>query len=269
METNTSVDRRQFLRVSALAGGGMLVATSFEPSAGSSALAATPQAADFAPNAFIAHAGRHRHDHRQEPGDRAGREDDAADAHRRRARRRLEERARRAGRLRSAKYGAQSAGGSTATPNNWLPMRHVGAAGRAMLVAAAAQTWSVPEAECTTACRRRPPPRERPSAPVRRAARQGRDRDAARRSTTVHAQGPEGLQDHRQARPGRRQPAIVTGKPLFGIDVTVPGMLYARVREVPGVRRQGRQRQPRRGQGAARREARVRRRRRHAPTCRA
>ena len=34
--------------------------------------------------------------------------------------------------------------------------------------------------------------------------------------------------------------AIVTGKPLFGIDVTVPGHALRGVREVPGVRRQGR-----------------------------
>ena len=44
-------------------------------------------------------------------------------------------------------YAGQIAGGSTATPTNWAPMRQVGAGARAMFDRRGADTWKVPAAE--------------------------------------------------------------------------------------------------------------------------
>src|SRR5215471_16786985 len=48
------------------------------------------------------------------------------------------------------KYGQQFEGGSRAMPTNYDPMRQVGAGGRLMMVNAAADMWSVPASELTT-----------------------------------------------------------------------------------------------------------------------
>lgn len=48
-------------------------------------------------------------------------------------------------------FGVQGTGGSTAIANSWEQLRKAGAAARAMLVQAAAQTWNVPASEITVA----------------------------------------------------------------------------------------------------------------------
>src|SRR3974390_1816399 len=50
----------------------------------------------------------------------------------------------------STLFGDQSTGGSASVRTTWDPMRQAGAAAREMLVAAAAQTWGVSSAACTT-----------------------------------------------------------------------------------------------------------------------
>lgn len=129
-------------------------------------------------------------------------------------------------RLDPANYPQQTAGGSTATPNNWLPMRRVGAAARAMLVGAAAQRWNVPAAECTTEAgvvHHRASNRSATYGELATTAASIAPPDLA----TVPLKDPKTFRIIGQRTRGVDNRAIVTGKPLFGIDVTRPNLHYA------------------------------------------
>ena len=96
-----------FLRVTALAGGGMMIAIVLRPSSTCLRRRCRRKPAPTSRRTRSSASRRTaRHHHRQEPRGRPGHQDVAADAHRRGARRRLEERAARAGRSRSSEVRA-------------------------------------------------------------------------------------------------------------------------------------------------------------------
>jgi len=122
--------------------------------------------------------------------------------------------------------GAQFAGGSRSTPDNYMLLRRAGATARAMLISAAAQIWNVRTNELTTDNGR-----------VVHAAT-GRSLTYGELATTA-ATLP--IPDERNVRlksdgefrvlgsrvGGVDNPDIVTGHAQFGMDIKLPGMVYA------------------------------------------
>lgn len=130
------------------------------------------------------------------------------------------------------RFGRQFAGGSTATPTHWEPLRQVGAAGRAMLIAAAAKRWGVAPADCSTE-----PGRVRHAASGRTLGYGALAAEAAAMPApdpkTLTMKDPTAYRIIGKPMAQVDTPSIVTGKPLFGIDVQVPGMLFATFEKAP------------------------------------
>jgi len=229
MSLDSAIDRRQFLRVSTLAGGGLLIGAwlDFGRDGVLQASEVHGAAGDFSPNAFIRIAPSGAitiMSKNPEVGQGIKTmlpmliaEELDVDFSAITIEQAMSD---------PSKYGTQVAGGSTATPTNWEPLRRAGAAGRQMLIAAAAQAWNAPATECTTASGvvyHRASNRQMTYGALSTAA----SALTAPELATVTLKNPKDFKIIGKAISGVDNNKVVTGKPLFGIDVTVPGMLCA------------------------------------------
>ncbi len=225
------VDRRAFIKVTALAGGGLLVGTYLRFGAADALAETLPASADtFAPNAFISISSSGAVSIIA-PNSEMGQgiktslpmivaeELDVP----------WEQVTVVQGDLNPA-YGRQMSVGSGSTTSNYAALRHAGATARAMLVAAAADTWGVPAGACTT-----------DGGAVIHAASKRRATygELASKAATLTPPANVPLKDPKDfkligtRKPGVDNQKIVTGAPLYGIDVRLPGMLYATYTKCP------------------------------------
>jgi isoquinoline 1-oxidoreductase beta subunit len=130
------------------------------------------------------------------------------------------------------KFGFQLAGGSTATPMNYLPMRQVGAAARAMLIEAAALHWGVPASSLKAGKSVISEPE------TGRMMSYGEIASEAVKSAVpdlakVPLKDPKDFTIVGRAIGGIDSPRIVKGEPIYGLDTKLPGMVYAAYERAP------------------------------------
>ena len=125
--------------------------------------------------------------------------------------------------------GGQITGGSTSVRDGWDKLRIAGAQARMMLVAAAAQEWGVDAAKCTAR-------NGMVTGPKGKKATYGQLAEAASRLPVpkdVVLKDPSKFRY--VGKPLKRMDTAdkTTGKTEFGIDVKLPGMLYASLAQCP------------------------------------
>jgi isoquinoline 1-oxidoreductase beta subunit len=127
-------------------------------------------------------------------------------------------------------FGMQATGGSTSVRGHWEPMRKAGAAARSMLIAAAADTWKADAADCRT---------ERGMVIHKDGRKLAYGSLAGKASKQKPPAAPK-LKDPAQftllGKSGTRRldsAAKSTGRAKFGLDVYVPGMLTAVIARSP------------------------------------
>ncbi|HTL69251.1 MAG TPA: molybdopterin cofactor-binding domain-containing protein [Lacunisphaera sp.] len=128
--------------------------------------------------------------------------------------------------------GAQFAGGSRSTPDNYLRLRRAGATARVMLIEAAAQTWKVPAATLITAHGQVINPATGDRLTYGQLASKAATLPLPdENSVKLKSEDEFKLIGSRVG--GVDNPRIVTGQPLFGIDQKLPGLVYAAYEKCP------------------------------------
>jgi isoquinoline 1-oxidoreductase beta subunit len=128
----------------------------------------------------------------------------------------------------SREFGVMVTGGSSSMKDSWQPMREAGAAARARLIAAAAQAWKVPAAECTT---------DAGFVLHKSGKRTGYGElvasAAATKPVDFNLKDPATYKIIGKTQQRRDNAAKVDGSAQFGMDIKLPGMLYAAVAMCP------------------------------------
>ena len=131
------------------------------------------------------------------------------------------------------RYGRQVIGGSRGTPDGWDDLRIAGTGARKLLISAAALQWGVAPGECSTSngqVLHEASGRSAPYAVLLDAAAELPAPDVA---TLELKSRPEEFKLLGRFVPGVDNPQILTGKPLFGCDTRLDGMLYAVYEKCP------------------------------------
>ena len=128
------------------------------------------------------------------------------------------------------KYGRQGTGGSSSIRSSWNALRKAGAAAREMLISAAAQQWNVNRSTCFA---------ESGTIVHRPSGRKLAYGDLVDAAAALPVPENPPLKDKKDYKlVGKWIPQIDTpdkssGRAMFGIDVKIPGMLYATVLRSP------------------------------------
>ena len=132
-----------------------------------------------------------------------------------------------------AAYGSQDTDGSHSVREFFDVLREAGATARLMLVRAAAQQWGIPESQCV-------------ADPVHVVSDKGSNRQLGYGELAIFAaklpvpakeelqfKAPQQWRYIGKPAPGYDVTEVCSGKPLFGMDVRVDGMLYAAIAHPP------------------------------------